>query len=102
MAVVTMPAQRRGRVVLGAQAWKIYRQPKRLPAPAWYDNGERIMTLQGMNDAKHWRDRAAEMRVLAGEMKDGRNPKHNGHASERLRQARRPSRAPRGPRRAET
>ena len=28
------------------------------------------MTLQGLNDAKHWRDRAAEMRVLACEMKD--------------------------------
>jgi len=28
------------------------------------------MTLQGLNDAKHWRDRAAEMRVLSGEMKD--------------------------------
>ena len=28
------------------------------------------MTLQGMNDAKHWRDRAAEMRVLSDFMKD--------------------------------
>jgi hypothetical protein len=28
------------------------------------------MTLQGLNDAKHWRDRAAEMRVLSREMKD--------------------------------
>jgi hypothetical protein len=28
------------------------------------------MTLQNVNDAKHWRDRAAEMRVLSGEMKD--------------------------------
>jgi len=28
------------------------------------------MTLQGLNDVKHWRDRAAEMRVLACEMKD--------------------------------
>ena len=28
------------------------------------------MTLQGLNDAKHWRDRAAEMRVLSGGMKD--------------------------------
>ena len=28
------------------------------------------MTLQSINDAKHWRDRAAEMRVLSGEMKD--------------------------------
>ena len=28
------------------------------------------MTLQGLNDSKHWRDRAAEMRVLSGEMKD--------------------------------
>jgi hypothetical protein len=28
------------------------------------------MTLQGLNDAKHWRDRAAEMRVLSVEMKD--------------------------------
>jgi hypothetical protein len=26
------------------------------------------MTLQGLDDAKHWRDRAAEMRVLSGEM----------------------------------
>ena len=28
------------------------------------------MTLQGINDSKHWRDRAAEMRVLSVEMKD--------------------------------
>ena len=28
------------------------------------------MTLQGLNDAKHWRDRAAEMRELSSEMKD--------------------------------
>jgi hypothetical protein len=28
------------------------------------------MTVQGLNDVKHWRDRAAEMRVLSGEMKD--------------------------------
>ena len=28
------------------------------------------MALQGLNDAKHWRDRAAKMRVLSGEMKD--------------------------------
>ena len=28
------------------------------------------MSLQGLNDAKHWRDRAAEMRVLAADMKD--------------------------------
>ena len=28
------------------------------------------MTLQGLNDSKHWRDRAAEMRVLSAEMKD--------------------------------
>jgi hypothetical protein len=28
------------------------------------------MTLQGLNDAKHWRDRAAEMRVLSAEMRD--------------------------------
>jgi len=28
------------------------------------------MTLQGLNDAKHWRDRAAEMRVLSDEIKD--------------------------------
>jgi hypothetical protein len=28
------------------------------------------MTLQGINDAKHWRDRAAEMRVLSDVMKD--------------------------------
>jgi hypothetical protein len=28
------------------------------------------MTLQGLNDAKHWRDRAAEMRVLSCEMKE--------------------------------
>ena len=28
------------------------------------------MTLQGLNDAKHWRDRAAELRVLSCEMKD--------------------------------
>jgi hypothetical protein len=28
------------------------------------------MTLQGLNDAKHWRDRAAEMRVLSAGMRD--------------------------------
>jgi hypothetical protein len=28
------------------------------------------MTLQGLNVAKHWRDRAAEMRVLLDEIKD--------------------------------
>ena len=28
------------------------------------------MTLQGINDAKHWRDRAAEMRVLSDEFND--------------------------------
>jgi hypothetical protein len=28
------------------------------------------MTLQGINDARHWRDRAAEMRVLSDEIKD--------------------------------
>ena len=28
------------------------------------------MTLQGLNDAKHWRDRAAEMRVLSAEMRN--------------------------------
>ena len=28
------------------------------------------MTLQGIYDAKHWRDRAAEMRVLSADMKD--------------------------------
>jgi len=28
------------------------------------------VTLQGLNDVKHWRDRAAEMRVLSLEMKD--------------------------------
>ena len=28
------------------------------------------MALQGLNDVKHWRDRAAEMRVLSAEMKD--------------------------------
>ena len=28
------------------------------------------MTLQGLNDAKHWRDRTAEMRVLSADMRD--------------------------------
>jgi hypothetical protein len=28
------------------------------------------MALQGLNDVKHWRDRAAEMRVLSTDMKD--------------------------------
>jgi hypothetical protein len=28
------------------------------------------MALQNVNDSKHWRDRAAETRVLSGEMKD--------------------------------
>ena len=30
------------------------------------------MTLQGINDSKHWRDRAAEMRVLSDEIKDSK------------------------------
>ena len=29
-----------------------------------------MMTHQSINDAKHWRDRAAEMRALSAEMKD--------------------------------
>ena len=28
------------------------------------------MALQGINDAKHWRDRAAQMRVLSDAMKE--------------------------------
>jgi hypothetical protein len=28
------------------------------------------LTLQGINDAKHWRDRAAQVRVLSDEFKD--------------------------------
>ena len=28
------------------------------------------MTVQGLKDAKHWRDRAAEMRVLSADMRD--------------------------------
>ena len=28
------------------------------------------MALQNVNDSKHWRDRAAEMRVLSCDMKD--------------------------------
>jgi len=28
------------------------------------------MALQNISDAKHWRDRAAKMRVLSGEMSD--------------------------------
>ena len=28
------------------------------------------MALQGLNDARHWRDRAAQMRVLSGEIKN--------------------------------
>jgi len=32
--------------------------------------GEAIVTLQGINDSKHWRDRAAAMRVLSDEIKD--------------------------------
>ena len=28
------------------------------------------MTLQGLNDAKHWRDRAVEMRVLSADMNE--------------------------------
>ena len=40
-------------------------------APAYAAIEERkSMTLQGINDAKHWRDRAAEMRVLSADMKD--------------------------------
>jgi hypothetical protein len=29
-----------------------------------------MVTLSHVNDSKHWRDRAAEMRLLATEMKD--------------------------------
>lgn len=32
--------------------------------------GVQIMALQGINDAKHWRDRATEMRVLSDTMRD--------------------------------
>src|SRR5262249_53766381 len=32
--------------------------------------GVQIMALQGLNAARHWRDRAAEMSVLSFEMKD--------------------------------
>ena len=28
------------------------------------------MTRQGLNDPRHWRDRAAEMRVLSDQIKD--------------------------------
>ena len=28
------------------------------------------MTLQGLNDSKHWRARAAEMRTLADDLRD--------------------------------
>ena len=31
---------------------------------------EAVLTLQGINDSKHWRDRAAKMRVLSDEIKD--------------------------------
>jgi hypothetical protein len=31
------------------------------------------VTYQNLNDPAHWRDRAAEMRALAGEMKDGQS-----------------------------
>ena len=34
------------------------------------NTGAQSVTLQGLNDIKHWRDRAAQMRVLSGEMKD--------------------------------
>ena len=34
------------------------------------NTGAQSVTLQGLNDVKHWRDRAAEMSVLSGEMKD--------------------------------
>jgi hypothetical protein len=30
----------------------------------------KIMALEGINDAKHWRRRAAEMRVLSDEIKN--------------------------------
>ena len=29
-----------------------------------------IMALEGINDAKHWRDRAAEMRALSDDIKN--------------------------------
>ena len=34
------------------------------------NTGAQSVTLQGLNDVKHWRDRAAEKRVLSGQMKD--------------------------------
>jgi len=37
------------------------------------------MALQGLNDAKHWRDRAPEMRVLSCEMKDTEAHDAHGH-----------------------
>jgi hypothetical protein len=34
------------------------------------NSGAQSMPLQGLNDAKHWRDRAASMRVLSDQIKD--------------------------------
>jgi hypothetical protein len=35
------------------------------------------MTLWSIDDTKHWRDRAAEMRILATTMKGVRNTGHH-------------------------
>ena len=34
------------------------------------NRGAKILALQGINDARHWRDRAASMRVLSDQIKD--------------------------------
>jgi hypothetical protein len=39
-------------------------------APACTATEERNMPLNSVNDVKHWRDRAVEMRALANTMKD--------------------------------
>jgi hypothetical protein len=56
------------------------------------NSGAQSMTLQGLNDSKHWRDRAAEMRVLLDEIIRPSSSAHSAQAGDRLRQARRPSR----------
>jgi hypothetical protein len=60
--------------------------------PKYGNRGAKIMALQNISDAKHWRNRAAKMCVLSGEIDDAEAQSNNAHAGERVRHARRPSR----------
>jgi hypothetical protein len=64
--------------------------PKAREALSSQSQGESPMTINRVNDSRHWRDRAAEMRALADWMKD-RNG-NDAAAGRRLRSSGRPRR----------